>query len=151
VERARLLIEQAETLGEPPEDPLLLFSVLYGFWVANLVAFNGDVMCELAVQFLALADKQRATGPLMMGHRLMGLSLLHTGEIADGRAHLDRAITLYDPAEHRVLATRFGQDIGAATLSWKSLPFGCSAIPRRRSQTASTRSRLRARSATPRR
>ena len=35
-ERARLLIEQAEALGEPPEDPLLLFSVLYAFWVANL-------------------------------------------------------------------------------------------------------------------
>jgi class 3 adenylate cyclase/predicted ATPase len=123
VERARLLIEQAEALGEPPEDPLLLFSVLYGFWVANLVAFNGDVMRELAVQFLALADKQGATGPLMMGHRLMGLSLLHTGDIAGGRAHLDRAITLYDPAEHRPLATRFGQDVGAATLSWKSLAF----------------------------
>ena len=123
VERARLLIEQAEALGEPPEDPLLLFSVLYGFWVANLVAFNGDVMRELAVHFLALADKQTATGPLMMGHRLMGLSLLHTGDIVDGRAHLDRAITLYDPAEHRPLATRFGQDIGAATLSWKSLAY----------------------------
>ena len=86
VERARLLIEQAEALGEPPEDPVLLFSVLYGFWVANLVAFNGDVMRELAVQFLALADKQRATGPLMMAHRIMGLSLLHTGDIVDGRA-----------------------------------------------------------------
>ena len=31
MERARLLIEHAEALGEPPEDPLLLFSVLYGF------------------------------------------------------------------------------------------------------------------------
>jgi predicted ATPase len=49
--------------------------------------------------------------------------LLHTGDIVDGRAHLDRAITFYDPAEHRPLATRFGQDIGAATLSWKSLGF----------------------------
>jgi class 3 adenylate cyclase/predicted ATPase len=121
VERARALIEQAEALGEPPEDPVLLFSVLYGFWVANLVAFNGDVMRELAVQFLALADKQRATGPLTMAHRLMGLSLLHTGDVVDGRVHLDRAITLYDPAEHRPLATRFGQDVGAATLCWKSL------------------------------
>ena len=35
VERARLLIEQAEALGEPPDDPLLLFSVLYGFWIAS--------------------------------------------------------------------------------------------------------------------
>ena len=43
-ERARLLIEQAEALGEPPEDSLLLFSVLYSFWVANVVAFNGDMM-----------------------------------------------------------------------------------------------------------
>ena len=47
-ERARLLIEQAEALGEPPEDPLLLFSVLYSFWVARFVAFSGKVMRELA-------------------------------------------------------------------------------------------------------
>ena len=120
-ERARLLIEQAEALGEPPEDPLLLFSVLYGFWVANYVAFNGDVMRELAAQFLALAEKQGATVPLMIGHRLMGISLLHTGDIAEGRAHFDQAIALYDPAEHRPLATRFGQDIGVAILSFRSL------------------------------
>ena len=120
-ERARLLIEQAEALGEPPEDPLLLFSVLYGFWVANLVAFNGDAVRELAVQFLALAEKQGATVPLMIGHRLIGLSLLHTGDIAEGRAHLDQAIALYDPAEHRPLATRFGQDVRVAALSWRSM------------------------------
>jgi class 3 adenylate cyclase/predicted ATPase len=121
VERARLLIEQAEALGEASEDPLLLFSVLYGLWVANLVAFNGDVMLELAGQFIALSEKQSATAPLMLGQRIMGLSLMHTGDIADGQAHLERALTLYDPAEHRPLATRFGQDIGAASLSWNSL------------------------------
>jgi predicted ATPase len=98
-----------------------LFSVLYGVWVANLVAFNGDAMRQLAVQFLELATRQSATAPLMVAHRLMGLSLLHTGEIADGRAHLDRAIALYDPAEHRHLATRFGQDVAAAILAWRSL------------------------------
>ena len=120
VERARLLIEQAEALGEPPEDPLLLFSVLYGFWVANFVAFNGDVCRDLAAQFLALAEKQRATVPLMIGHRLMGTSLMFTGDIAEGRAHFDQAIALYDPAEHRPLATRFGQDVGVAILSFRS-------------------------------
>ena len=121
VERARLLIERATALGEPPEDPLLLFSVLYGFWVANLVAFNGEVVRELAVQFLALAEKQKATVPRMIGHRLVGLSLVHRGDIAEGRAHLDRAIKLYDSAQHRPLATRFGQDVGAATLCWRSI------------------------------
>jgi class 3 adenylate cyclase/predicted ATPase len=120
-ERALLLIEQAQALGEPPEDSLLLFSALYGSWAANIVVFNGDAMRELAVEFLALAEKQSATGPPMIGHRLMGLSLLHTGEITGGRAHLDRAIALYDPAEHRHLAMRFGQDVGAASLCWRSL------------------------------
>ena len=121
VERARLLIEQAEALGEPPEDPLLLFSVLYGVWVANYAAFNGDLMHELAAQFLALAEKQGATAPLMIGHRLMGTSLLQTGDIADAVVHLDRAIALYDPAEHRPLATRFGQDVKVVILCWRAL------------------------------
>ena len=119
-ERARLLIEQAEALGEPPEDPLLLFSVLYSFWVASYVAFNGDAMRELAAQFLALAEKRGATVPLMIGHRLMGMSLLQTGDIAQGQAHYDQAIALYDPAEHRPLATRFGQDVRVSILSYRS-------------------------------
>ena len=119
-ERARLLIEQAEALGEPPEDPLLLFSMLYGFWAANYMAFNGDVMRELAAQFLALAEKQAAPVPRMVGHRLMGTSLLHAGNIAECRAHFDRAIALYNPAQHRSLATRFGQDVRMASLSHRS-------------------------------
>ena len=119
-ERARLLIEQAQALGEPPEDPLMLFSVLYGFWAPNYVAFNGDLIRDLAAQFLALAEKQGATVPLMVGHRLMGASLVHTGDIAHGRVHYDQAFALYDPAEHRPLATRFGQDIGVMILSFRS-------------------------------
>jgi class 3 adenylate cyclase/predicted ATPase len=119
-ERARQLIEQAEALGEPPEDPLLLFSVLFGFWVASYVAFNGEVMCGLAAQFLALAEKQRTTVPLMVGNRLMGTSLLLTGDLAEARAHLNRAIALYDPVQHRPLATRLGQDVRVSTLSYRS-------------------------------
>jgi predicted ATPase len=120
VERARLLIEQAEALGEPPEDPLLLFLVLYGFWVAHFTSFNGDGMRELAEQFLVLAEKQGATVPLMVGHRLTGTSLMCTGNIAESRAHYDQAIALYDPAENRQLAERFGQDVRITTLSLRS-------------------------------
>jgi hypothetical protein len=120
VDRARLLIEQAETLGEPPEDPLLLFSVLYGVWVASFNTFNGDVVCELAAQFLALAERQGATVPLMIGHRLMGSSLTFTGNISEGRAHYEQALALYDPSDHRSLATRFGQDVGVTILCYRS-------------------------------
>ena len=120
-ERARLLIEQAERLGTPPEDDLLLFSVLYSFWVANLVAFDGDAIRKLSAEFLALAEKQAATGPQMNGHRVRGVSLLCTGDLAGGREHLDRGSALYDPIEHRQLATRFGVDIRVALLAFRSL------------------------------
>ena len=120
-EQARLFIELAQALGEPPEDPLLLFSILFGVWAVNRIAFNGDVVRELAAQFLALAERQRTTVPLMVGHRVMGISLLLTGGILEGRGHLDQALALYDPAEHHPLATRFGADTGVSIWSYRSI------------------------------
>jgi class 3 adenylate cyclase/predicted ATPase len=120
-EQARRLIQQAEEIGEAPEDQLLLFSALYGVWVANFVGFNGEAMHELAAQFLTLAESQETTVPLMVGYRIMGITLLFTGDIVSGRAHLERAITLYDPLKHRHLATQFGQDVGVGILSWSPL------------------------------
>ncbi|HEV2545955.1 MAG TPA: AAA family ATPase [Stellaceae bacterium] len=120
VERARRLIEEAEALGEFPEDPLLLFLVLHGLWAANIVAFNGDVVRQLATEFLVLAERDGTTAPLLLAHRVIGPSLLCTGDISGGRAHLDRAIELYDPAEHRPLARRFGEDQKVAILCWRS-------------------------------
>ena len=119
-QRVRLLIEKAEALGEPPEDPLLLFSALYGCWAANYVAFNGDPLREVAAEFLALAEKQGTKAPLMIGHRLMGVSMFATGDTVQARPHLDRAIALYNPVEHRSLATTFRQDARVAALSFRS-------------------------------
>jgi predicted ATPase len=121
VEQARQFIERAEALGERPEDPLLLFSVLYGGWAASYVAFNGDMTCELASQFMALAEKQGQIVPLMIGHRLIGTSLMLTGDITKGRSHYNQAFELYDPAKHRWLATRFGQDVGVSIFVYRAL------------------------------
>ncbi len=123
-EQARSWINHAQALGEPAEDPLVLFSVLYGFWVVNRMAFNGPVVCELAEQFQALAEKQSETVPRMIGHMLMGISLVLVGDPANGRVHLDRVIELYDPAEHRALATRFGHDVRMTAFCWRSLALG---------------------------
>jgi hypothetical protein len=54
-ERAHLLIEKAEAIGEPPRRSLLLFSVLYSFSIANYVAFNGDAYRERSAQFGGIA------------------------------------------------------------------------------------------------
>ena len=83
----------------------------------------------------------------MIGHRLMGMSALHTGDFAQARVHYDKGVALYDPAEHRPLATRFGRTSG-----WQSCPIGrgpCGylAIPIWGLATPTVRSRMRARSA----
>jgi class 3 adenylate cyclase/predicted ATPase len=122
-EQAHTLIQQAEMLGEHPEDPLLLFSVLYSFWVHNYAAFNGKAMCELARQFLTLADKSSSTAPLMIGSRLTGVSLMTTGDIAGSLQHYNRALALYNPAEHRSLATHFAIDAAVSGLGFRSWSF----------------------------
>ena len=107
IERAQALIEEAEALGEPPDDPLLLLSVLYGFWTANLFGFNGKNLIEISHRIMALAERQGATFALMMGHRTLGVALMATGAFSEGRRHLDQAVALYNPGEHRQFATRF--------------------------------------------
>ena len=75
----------------------------------------------LAQQFLTLAEQQKATAPIMVGHRLLGNTLLCMGDATEALSHLNRAWALYDPAVHRPLATRFGHDVGAATLTFRPL------------------------------
>lgn len=120
-ERARRLIERAEALGEPSEDPLPLFLALYGLLQAVFTAFDGDVAGEHAAQMLALAEKQGGKLPLMLGHRAMGVVSVITGNFAEGRVHLDRVIALYDPVERRSLATRLVQDPRVVALYYRSL------------------------------
>jgi class 3 adenylate cyclase/predicted ATPase len=120
-EQARLLIEQAEAQGEPPDDPLLLFSVLRVLWACALVASDTDAQLDLAAQLMTLAKKQSATARLIDGHRIMGISLLSTGNYVQARRHFDEAIALYDPAEHRLMLTRFTySDPCVQSLSYRS-------------------------------
>ena len=98
------------------------------------MAFNGDVMRELAAQFLALAEKHGATVPLMIGHRVMGITLT-----VDGR-HRAKPSTLRssDRALRSCRTSSAGDAIwprcwgGSLILSVDGL-CGCLAIPTPRS------------------
>jgi class 3 adenylate cyclase/predicted ATPase len=122
-EQADALMEHAESLGELPEgeDALLRFSVMYGQWTGNFTAGNFARAAELARQFLAVAERQARSAPLLMAHRVMGGNLALMGDLQGARLHLDRAVALYAPEEHKGLATKFGQDIGVAALFYRSL------------------------------
>ena len=142
-ERARLLIEQAEALGEPPEDPLLLSSVLQALFVVDIAAFDGDAARERAEQILALAEKQGAKVSLVDGHLIMGVALCLTGNMVEGRAHLDQAIMLYDPVECRSLDKRFlfYMDQRVSALSYRSLALWALGYPEAALASADTSDR----------
>lgn len=49
-----------------------------------------------------------------------GNALSLMGNFVDGKEHYDRALAIYDPAEHRSLTTRSGRDLGVTLLSVRS-------------------------------
>ena len=94
--------------------------MLFGFFTANLYAAKHDLCRELAERTLTLAEKQKALVPLVVGHRMMAITLLLSGAIEQSRKHFDQALTLYDPVEHRSQAIRFGFDPRVVILGVRS-------------------------------
>jgi predicted ATPase len=105
---ARSLITETEATGT-----ILHFSVLYGLWVAQYLGGEPVAALEQAKEFMSLAQSRTQSGLLLVGHRLVGSALLLAGRnYPTALSHLDRAVELYRPEEHRELAFRFGADIG---------------------------------------
>jgi len=47
-------------------------------------------------------------------------ALALTGDLVGGKEHYDRALAIYDPAEHHPVTTRSGRDVGVTLLSFRS-------------------------------
>lgn len=76
---------------------------------------------EVAEEFCSLASQQPDSGPRMMGHRLLGVTLFMLGELAASQQEFRQALELYDAKRHRSLALTFGQEPRATPLCWSSL------------------------------
>jgi predicted ATPase/DNA-binding response OmpR family regulator/class 3 adenylate cyclase len=114
--RARSLIVETEATGT-----ILHFSVLYGMWVAQYLGGERTAALEQAHEFLSLAESQTQSGLLLVGHRLVGSSLIFTGHYPAALSHLDRATALYWPGQHQELAFRFGADMGITAMCSRAL------------------------------
>jgi predicted ATPase len=53
-----------------------------------------------------------------------GNALSLMGDFVGGKEHFDRALAIYDPAEHRPVTTRSGRDVGVTLLSFRSACLG---------------------------
>ena len=121
MERARTLVEQARSLGEPIESPLEIYSILYGSWIANLIAFNGDAALELAKQSLAFAESDNDPAALVLANDNMGISLLATGSPEESRLRLDRAINYGRKVEPNAFIALVGSDVRLNCQAYRAL------------------------------
>lgn len=119
LEQTRALLERAQKAGE--QDPLAPYSVLYGAWMANQSAFNAEVACTVAQQMLDLGQSQDSRVGVMAGHRMLGTTLTHCGELLAARKHLDAAIALYEPKDHALNVRLFALDCGIGGYIYRAL------------------------------
>ncbi len=98
--------ELCQKMGDTPQ----LAPALYGLWVYYLVAGNLSTAREMAEQLLRLAESAKEPGLLMAGHYTLGSVLMFLGEIVAGFEHLERALTFYDPKEHRAYISLYRTD-----------------------------------------
>ncbi len=73
-------------------------------------------------QIATLPATPALRGEEIMLHVAFANALALTGDPVGGKEHYDRALAIYEPAEHRPLMTRSGRDVGVAVLSSRS---GC--------------------------
>ncbi|MCA1438644.1 AAA family ATPase [Ensifer sp. IC4062] len=92
--RAREICEELDEMREA-------FPVLYGLCLYHLYSAELSEARRAADRLLELANSCNDRGLSFFAHRAAGVCALPAGEFSRARAHLEEALTLYDPQEHR--------------------------------------------------
>ncbi|WP_092258706.1 adenylate/guanylate cyclase domain-containing protein [Bradyrhizobium sp. Rc3b] len=120
--RARRL---CELLNDRPN----LLKTLWGQFVHYHVRGETDRSHRIAEELLDLAGRQNDAAILVAGHRAVGDSYLHRGQLALARVHLERGLALYDPSQQRSLTALFAENARVAMLSFLSLTYSLLGFP----------------------
>ncbi len=94
------------------DDPGLVIPVLMGLSAHYITSGDIRVAHELAEQLLGLATQIGNPHVEMIAEWCLGAALHHLGELEAAYEHLQRALTLYDPAFHRARAWEVGIEPG---------------------------------------
>lgn len=105
--------ELCEQLGELSQ----LFPVLYGLCLNACLQGRLPTALEIGREFLRLAQSQDNSGPLLVAHRSLGLTLCWLGEFVEARAHFEQSLALFDPQQHHDLTFQYSVHprVGALT------------------------------------
>ena len=118
VERAYARAQElCQQLGETPQS----FQVLRGLWVVHEMRAELRTARKLGEQLLALAQHLDDPDLLIEVHRALGNTLLWIGEFAHAREHLQKAVALHNPEQHKALAFQYGTDPRTVCLLYETL------------------------------
>jgi predicted ATPase/class 3 adenylate cyclase len=118
--RARALCAQ---LGEIAQ----LLPILYGLTLFHLYRGEMREAHDVARELLHLAEREGGSSARFYANRAMGVSSFPSGLFAAARMHMEQALILYDPVEHRDLAVLYAFDPHVVCLDYLSralLPLG---------------------------
>ena len=116
-----LTYARAHELCQHGCDPQQHFQALWGLWRFHVVGQAVIQARPLADQLLALAQQAHDTAFLLEAHNAAGITLFYLGEFTPALTHLEAAMALYDPEQHRALAFRYGQDPGVICYAFAAL------------------------------
>jgi hypothetical protein len=90
------------------------FSAYYGLFISHYLRGEIPSAWEVAEAMLRDAERLPGSAETCIAHRVFGMACHVQGDYVNGRAHLERALTCYDP-EHDRGVVWFGVDTGVAT------------------------------------
>jgi DNA-binding winged helix-turn-helix (wHTH) protein/tetratricopeptide (TPR) repeat protein len=99
-----------ERLGDTPE----ISQVLWGLWTFHVLKAELSTALEIAGEFLRLAERLRYPGLAVRGHWAMEITCTHQGQFTLAVEHFDKALSLYEPDQHRGDALLYALDPGVA-------------------------------------
>ena len=114
-------LTRALELCERSGDHLRTISVLNGMVGVHMMRGEFEKSLSVSQSLLERAETRSDATALLMSHRVLGMSLFTLGRIEEARAHLRKAIALYDPARHAPLAVVFSHDFRATAEAYLGL------------------------------
>jgi predicted ATPase len=103
--RAYALCQQ---VGETPQQ----FQALWGVFYFALLQAEVPRARDLAEQLLSLAQRWRDPAFELQAHSALGAALWFPGDFVAARGHMEAALRLYDPQQHRGHAVLYSTDPG---------------------------------------
>jgi class 3 adenylate cyclase/predicted ATPase len=93
----------------------------YGLWAGSYVRGELSAMRAHSKAFLSDVEARPDSPEAGVAHRIAGSTHWFAGEYREARAHLERALVLFQPGRDDDLAFRFGHDAGVAAMLYLAL------------------------------